>query len=318
MQATSTVGVLLDELPSGPLREAAATHALAQSSEFWLGRAHDQVRLMSYRLVFRGGFYPVPNGKNPPAYGPLPLTPQSSWHIALNGTPRRGTINAHDLVLADYSFESVIVTDAASPGLVDPHLGQIGGTTSETFDLPADPELLFERTGFACMDELEFPPGSVFEENTWYFYDDTCTPNPGAVGCHVTTVPADSCSGALGNGPGRMRTKITADWHARCAMRQKMPKYSCTTGKAAIAPPGWSTKRTCVCCNAPEFRTTKFRQCGSCMKKSGNTPTHSMMNIAGNLPTVMNWNSVTARCASYILQVTHQVPVHFSGKLIAR
>lgn len=206
MQMTSTVGVLLDEVPAGALREQAAANALAKGDDFWLARARNQVRLMGYRLVFRGFYYPAPGGKNPKTYGPLPLTPPEKWNLSRLGAPRRAKINGHDLVVVDYSFASTIVTDPASPGLVDPNLGRIGGTASETFNLPVDPELLFERTGYACMDEEEFPPGSVFEENAYYYYDDACT--PGATWCHVTAQPQTSCVQALVDKVGRVRSTL--------------------------------------------------------------------------------------------------------------
>jgi hypothetical protein len=38
MDMTSTVGVLLDEIPAGPLREQAAAEALAQLAAFWNSR----------------------------------------------------------------------------------------------------------------------------------------------------------------------------------------------------------------------------------------------------------------------------------------
>ena len=201
MSTKSTVGVLLDEIPTGALREQAAANALAQTTKFWVDRAARQVRLMSYRLVFRSG-----RGNRSKAIGPLPLTPREVWDLQLSGSPMRQTLNGHDMVVVDYRFGSVIVTDSASPAQVDPMLAQVGGTTSEKIDLPADPELLLERTGFACMDEVEFPPGSVFEENTWYFYDDTCT--PGATYCHVTQQPATSCVNALVVGTGRVQATM--------------------------------------------------------------------------------------------------------------
>src|SRR6516225_3834534 len=155
---------------------------------------------MSYRLIFRSGFHKTSNGKNPDSYGPLPLPPQrDKWNVTLNGAARRdSTINGHDMVVVDYTFSSVIVTDSVSPGLVDPNLPVIGGSTSEKIDLPADPELLLERTGYACMDEFEFPLGSVFEENTWYFYDQTCKKeNPDNASCHETQFPKESCVESL-------------------------------------------------------------------------------------------------------------------------
>lgn len=80
MTMKGTVGVLLDEIPSGEWREAAAQDALQRLGEdqFWVERARRQVRLTYYRLVFRGSYYP-------PGKGPLPLPPTSGWQIASNG-----------------------------------------------------------------------------------------------------------------------------------------------------------------------------------------------------------------------------------------
>src|SRR5260370_37194680 len=88
MTSSSTVGVLLDEIAAGPLREAAAANALAEASDFWIARAKDQVRLMSYRLIFRRGFHKTSSGKTPNSYGPLPLTPRKTWNVPLHGAPR--------------------------------------------------------------------------------------------------------------------------------------------------------------------------------------------------------------------------------------
>ncbi|MBI3824424.1 MAG: hypothetical protein HY294_00325 [Candidatus Rokubacteria bacterium] len=193
MDMRSTVGVLLDEIPAGPLREATARRVLARDASFWLERAANQVRLTSYRLVFRGGFYFPDTTK-----GPLPLPPKTIWNIHLDGKPRRHSLGGHDVVLVDYSFRTHLLSDPASPGNVEPRLAQIGGTWDEPFELPVDPELLLQRTGFACMDEAEFPPNSVFEENTWYFYDQTCdVETPATSMCHVTTFPSESCLQAL-------------------------------------------------------------------------------------------------------------------------
>src|SRR5215472_18813465 len=97
MTSSSTVGVLLDEIPVGPLREAAAANALTKSSDFWIARAKDQVRLMSYRLIFRSGFHKTSSGTKPDSFGPLPLPPQrDKWKVTLNGAARRDTtINGH-------------------------------------------------------------------------------------------------------------------------------------------------------------------------------------------------------------------------------
>ena len=201
MASQSTVGVLLDEIPAGPLREAAAANALAQPGAFWTERAARQVRLMSYRLIWRAG-----KGNRSKTIGPLPLPPREVWNVSLLGAPRRAPVDGHDMVVVDYRFASAIVSDAVSPGLVDPKLGQMNGNATLKINLPVDPELLVERTGYSCMDEFEFPPNSVFEENPWYYYDDTCT--PGSTACHVTMRPSTSCVEALVGGPGRVLTTL--------------------------------------------------------------------------------------------------------------
>src|SRR5260221_11932964 len=106
MNMDSTVGVLLDELPVGSIRDQAAANALAMSSEFWLPRAERQLRLMNYRLVFRGQYYAASHSSDPHVRGPLPLPPRSSWNLRLVGAPYRASLNGHDMVLAGYSFST--------------------------------------------------------------------------------------------------------------------------------------------------------------------------------------------------------------------
>ena len=45
MSMDSQVGVLLDEIPAGILRDAAAANALAQGADFWTARAARQTKL---------------------------------------------------------------------------------------------------------------------------------------------------------------------------------------------------------------------------------------------------------------------------------
>jgi hypothetical protein len=202
MQMQSTVGLLLDEIPDGPLRDAAAAQALAADDSFWIGKAQRQLRLADYRLVFRSGYYTEQKG-------PLPLPPQEVWNITLNGHAKRQKIKNHDFVAVDYSFRSYIISDPASPDTVEPALDQDGGQWAEPLIFPIDPELLLERTGYACMDEAEFPPGSVFEENTWYYYDQTCTKEkPSNAVCHITQFPNQSCVQALDQSVGKISTQI--------------------------------------------------------------------------------------------------------------
>jgi hypothetical protein len=209
MDLGSTVGVLLDEIPEGPLRDAAAADALAMPTSFWVDRATRQTRLTSYHLVFRSQYYPTDGANNPHAKGPLPLPDAKVWTIALSGAPQRTKIDGHDFVAVTYSFGTHILSDADSTAVVEPALGTVGGTWDEAFSLPIDPDLLLERTGYACMDEFEYPPGSVFEENTWFFYDDHCqVESPEKPTCHITNQPQESCSDALTRHSGRIATNM--------------------------------------------------------------------------------------------------------------
>jgi oligopeptide/dipeptide ABC transporter ATP-binding protein len=204
VELKTKVGVLLDEVPAGRLRDGAAADALGQDNAFWKARARNHVKLNYYRLVYRGLIY------GDATKGPLPLTPESTWDIRPIGRARRELINGHDLVTQDYQFSSYIVTDVDSPGRVEPNLARVGGFWDESLLLPADPELVLQRTGYACMDEDEFPLGSVFEENTWYFYDQTCgVETADTASCHLTQLPAESCVGALTSHVGKVRTHIT-------------------------------------------------------------------------------------------------------------
>lgn len=229
MTLKGTVGVLLDEVPAGELREQAAQEALRGNGDdqFWAEKAKRQVRLTYYRLVFRGSYYPA--GK-----GPLPLPPKSGWHIDIDSAPRRAKIHGHDFVLQDYTFHAHILSDVASPAASEPQLAAIGGTWSEPFLLPIDPDLLLERTGYACMDEFEFPPFSVFEESTWYFYDQTClVETPDTSACHVTVFPTESCQDALTNHSGLLQVNmdfLRIPWNQALADRVRFPGIPRSSG----------------------------------------------------------------------------------------
>ena len=190
MTFNSQVGVLLDEVRAD-LRETIAANIMAQSESEWLARAERQVRLTRLRLNFRGF--------DETGIGPLPLTPREIWAIELDTAgPQRVELNGHDLILLNYSFKTVIVTDAASPGTVEPALAEVGGLWVEPFVFPADPDLLTQRTGNTCINEAGFPPNSYDSHNYWDLYDYACTADSGgALGCHRTSLPTLSCQEAL-------------------------------------------------------------------------------------------------------------------------
>lgn len=159
----SEVGVLLDELPAG-MRDRVAQTLLDESQEEWLARARRQVQLTRLRLNFRDS--------NEPGKGQLPLTQPDQWSIALDDDgPQRRIVQGHDLVMIGYTFTTTILTDPQSVALSEPRLGDVGGVWEEYFILPADPELLLQRTGRACLNTAGFPPNSVDSQNAGHFFD---------------------------------------------------------------------------------------------------------------------------------------------------
>jgi len=194
---SSRVGVLLDEIPAN-IRDRVANAYLAISDDFWEAHARRQVEATKYRLTYRNFYYANK--------GQLPLPPDAVWEFVI-GSPYRTKIDGHDLVLVDYAFSSTILTSIDSPLASEQRLAEIGGTWDETFVLPADPELLFQRTGYACMDEDGYPDNSVDGENALNFFDDYC--RAGENFCHLTAPFADlSCNAALKQFVGRVATAV--------------------------------------------------------------------------------------------------------------
>lgn len=193
----SSVGVLLDDIPLAD-RDRIAQILLAEPAATWEARAGLQVETTYYRLTFRNFFYE--------GLGQLPLPPREQWTLAV-GAPERRTIDGHDLVVVDYTFASTLLSGVDQPALADPKLAEIGGVVEEAYVLPADPELLLERTGYACMDEEDFPPNSVDTENARTFYDDLCEAGKDS-SCHITEFPAQSCVEALRANVGAVDTVL--------------------------------------------------------------------------------------------------------------
>jgi hypothetical protein len=197
----SQVGVLLDEIPAA-IRNQVAGEILSKPEAYWLALAQEQVRLTRNRLNFRNFVYP---GK-----GQLPLPPEELWSISLDSSePERRTIQGHDLVMVGYTFSSTLLSDAGSPSQAEPALAEVGGVWQEPFVFPADPLLLLQRTGNACVNEGGFPPNSFDSENVSIFYDYSCAADSGgAAGCHRTSLPRLSCREALEERVGEVETSM--------------------------------------------------------------------------------------------------------------
>ncbi len=202
----SEVGVLLDELPTA-MRDRVATDLLARPDEFWIERARWQLRLTSIRLVYRKYYFAE---EEQDAKDALPLPPEEVWRITLDGEPTRTAVGDRDYVKVAYRLESTIVTDQASPGRSEPMLDTVGGTWDEAFVFPIDPTLLFQRTGYACMSEDQFPPESVDAEDAFRFYDDTCEVErePELLCHHTEPLPSETCIEALERVVGKVDAAI--------------------------------------------------------------------------------------------------------------
>jgi hypothetical protein len=189
VSARATVGVLLDEIEP-ELRDAVAAKVLGRSHEQWSELARTQLDFAYYRLTFRSYFYVDVE----PPKARLPLPPAGLWSIELDGPARRAPIDGHDFVLVDYTFDSTLLTDLASPGASESLLEPVGGTWDEPLIFPVDPQQLLERTGYACIDEFEYPQDSVDEWNAHFVYDQECTVD--ADWCHQQPATQD-CVAAL-------------------------------------------------------------------------------------------------------------------------
>lgn len=201
----SQVGVLLDEVPEA-MRERAVMAVLARDQELWEHRARFQIEHTYYRLVFREFFYERGDKRQ------LPLPPPEVWSITVDPAgPQRRIVDGHDMVVVDYTLETTLLSDPGSPARAEPALARVGGVWEEPFVLPIDPLLLFQRTGYACMDEDEFPLGSVFEGNARWFYDQECeVEDPQQPSCHLTApeTVTESCIEALDRAVGKVETAV--------------------------------------------------------------------------------------------------------------
>jgi hypothetical protein len=267
MTMQSQVGVLLDEIPAG-MRERVARDILDQGPELWTQRAHHQIEHTFHRLVYRQYVY------EQDAKLQLPLPPRELWNITLDASgAERKQIAGHDMIVIGYTLDTVLLSDAESPAEAEPALGKPGGTWDEPFVLPMDPMFLFQRTGYACMDEAGPPPHSLFEETARWYFDHTCeVEDPDEPACHQSA-PAEvtsSCIEALDSVVGKVETAMRFErlaWDPALADRVRagmftrlyasdlqpsaevlenhwlvyryIPQDSCAIVEGCVAGPGW-------------------------------------------------------------------------------
>ena len=238
--ARSTVGVVLDEIPTF-MRDRIAESLIARPASFWQERATRQLQLTTYRLVFRVAFYDEPKQQ-------LPLPPLSLWQIQLTGTPVRQTYQGHDVVSVGYAFNSVLLSDAVSPGVSEPRLRTIGGKWVEPFQLPLDPDFVMQRTGFACLDEAEFPFASVDSGEVDQFYDQTCGVEDGLSSeqCHNAKTVTQSCLEALRDHIGRVDVGLAFEripWDPALADQYRYGEVTGTEPDLQVYKPEFAASR---------------------------------------------------------------------------
>jgi hypothetical protein len=240
----SRVGVVLNEIPEA-YRDAAAAIYLEQPASFWEARAALQVDHTSYRLVYRNFFYDEADNK-----GILALPPRKLWRFALGakGPRREESASGIDAVVVDYQFEAHLLSDAKTPGVAEVALQQVGGSWDEPYELPLDPEFLFQRTGYACLDEDGYPLRSAESENTSLLFDHTCdVESPDEASCHYTEYPTTSCVEALDEHTGRVSTNLKfkrVPYDKTLADEIRVEDYSSTKGPDLVAlPDGLDTHR---------------------------------------------------------------------------
>jgi hypothetical protein len=201
----STVGVLLDEVPESA--RGRAIQALGgKPDSFWEERARRQIEATGYRLIFRNLYFEPEEGK-----GILPLPPVEKWIITFKGPAGLREIDGHKVWARDFRFASILLGPADQAEKADVRLTGPGTFVEEAFVLPVDPEHIFERTGFACMNEADFPPNSVDTENARSFFDDTCTGGTTVEndGCHLSfPIPDKDCPEAIRDHIGAVATKV--------------------------------------------------------------------------------------------------------------
>ena len=108
---------------------------------------------------------------------------------------------------------------ASSVNDSDPGLTTVGGTFTDTFIVPVDPEHVFQRSGYACADESSFSLDTVNSENFLTYFDQECGVEPykpisnrtyeDNKNCHWTSFPNVTCIESLEKDLGYINLTVT-------------------------------------------------------------------------------------------------------------
>lgn len=194
------IGFNLDESPSCSLKQVKDYMKNSVTEDDWLSRIKMQITATLYRQVFRV-FYLYPKLQLSPP-------PEQSWRNKLTSEPIDETIQNHLYISRTYSFYSVVIGRADSVYASEPLLDQIGGKYNDTFYVPVDPEHLFQRTGYVCVDEVSLSLDTITSGNAFLYFDQECkveefipienrTFDLNQQLCHWTNFPSVTCMQAL-------------------------------------------------------------------------------------------------------------------------
>jgi len=208
VDTSGTIGVLLEDFPVST-QSSIISSLTTMNDTFWENRVKKQILLVQYRLTFRSTFYP---GKKQ-----LMLPLSNAWTIEFTSSPTVQTIEGHQHVARDFTLRTYIIGSTGTAAIADDALSTVGGIVFENYTLPVDPQLLMQRTGYACMDENLFPHGSLDPESPHIYFDDSCTAGEPDIlnantsclyGCHCTQGADLDCSAAISTYIGTSETAL--------------------------------------------------------------------------------------------------------------
>lgn len=239
---SGTVGIRLDEgIDNLNERNIYAGIILNQPDSYWKVKAEQQLHFTDYKLQYRSW--------DGPNVGALPLPDPSLWTFIISSTPAKriawkapgNGVNDNptlDMIVKDYSFRTVIVTDYFTPAESDAALSKVGGLLTIDNIVPVDPTNVIQRTGKACVDEFEYAYNSWTSEDASAMFDASCTAqskrplNSGDYDCyycHCTQpYPELSCVQSLNKFTGLQTLSISFNriaWNDAIAIQYTFEPY---------------------------------------------------------------------------------------------
>lgn len=194
--AQARVGIDISTAPP-PEADRLRVRLAQQKPDFWMDRAKNLIDYTSYRLNYRKYYFTESSMGD---HSSLPLPRKDSWTIRLTGPALPESTEDLDFVAVSFEFETYILSNAESVAKSDGLLAEIGGVVREDFTLPIDPDNLFAKTGFACVNEFENPENSVVSTNAVFNFDDKCkksTDDLDFTSCHLVNKATLDCKEAM-------------------------------------------------------------------------------------------------------------------------